>query len=67
MRDIDKLNEDQLAELKAYAKWGGRTWKSKLRNDWQNGYVSGYGRVGEIAFLQQIRNRFSKAIDQVEL
>ena len=67
MRDIDRLKETQIAELKAYAKWGGRAWKAKLRNDWADGYRSGYGRVGDTGILQYIRNHFPKAIDQVEL
>ena len=62
-KEIDKLTDEQRNELKAYAQWGGRRWKSKLRNDWDNGLQSGY--PGEFAFLQQIRNRYPNAINQL--
>ncbi len=45
-----KLTTEQRAALAAYAMDRGRTWKSQLRQDWENGRASGP--------LQEIRNSF---------
>lgn len=44
------LTQDQLEALRSYAKQNGRTWKSKLWDDWMTGRANGE--------LQQIRNTF---------
>jgi hypothetical protein len=41
---------DQLFALINYANANGRTWKSKLNDDWMNGRAEGE--------LQQVRNQF---------
>ena len=45
---------EQLAEIRRYAAWAGRTWKSKLRAAWYNAAEPGY--PGEYCYLQQLRN-----------
>lgn len=47
---MDKPTQTQIEALKAYAAKNGRTWKSKLLNDWMTGRSSGE--------LQHVRNCF---------
>lgn len=45
----------QMATLRAYAAWAGRTWKDKLNQDWQRARSD---FPGDYAYLQQLRNAF---------
>lgn len=54
-RTIDELSTEQRDAILAYAAQHGRTWKSKLAEDWQTGRDCGpvYGYA-----LRNVRNQF---------
>jgi hypothetical protein len=49
MKRLRPLTEKKHAAIKAYARENGRSWKSRLRDDWMNARSTG--------ILQALRNR----------
>ncbi len=62
---MDKLNQEQLNRLRAFAKQHGRTWKSKLRTLWMRGADA---NEPDGHLLRQVRNRVGPSgLEKVEV
>jgi len=48
MNKYKPISPEQMAALRAFADYAGRTWKQKLRDAWLNASIPGY--------LHQLRN-----------
>ena len=53
-----ELTLEQLTALREYAARHGRTWKSKLNDEWTNGWSAYDETRYDIGCLQQVRNQF---------